>query len=148
MAAPLILHATTVAWRGRAVLIRGASGSGKSSLGLELMAWGARLVADDRTELRAGGHGQVIARCPAAIRGLIEARGLGLLEARAVEEAVVALVVDLDRIEPERLPPWREEVILGVPLPCVHKPESGHFAAGILQYLKSGRSVPATQRPT
>ena len=33
------------------MLIRGASGTGKSALGLELLALGLRLVADDRTEL-------------------------------------------------------------------------------------------------
>jgi HPr kinase/phosphorylase len=147
MAAPLVLHATTVAWRGRAVLIRGASGSGKSSLGLELLSLGARLVADDRTELRPG-DGQVLARCPPSIRGLIEARYVGLLKARTVEEAVVHLVVDLDQAETERLPAWREVVILGVPLPCLHKAATGHFAPAILQYLKGGRSVPAPQRPS
>ena len=74
---PLVLHATCVAWEGRAVLIRGASGAGKSSLGLELMAWGCGLVADDRTELWAR-EGRLMARCPVAIRGLIEARGVRL----------------------------------------------------------------------
>jgi len=140
-----VLHATTVAWRRRGVLIRGASGSGKSALGLELLAWGCRLVADDRTEVRAEG-GRLLARCPPAIRGLIEARGVGLLEARSVEEAELALVVDLDRTETERLPPWREAAILGLPLPCLHKPATGPIAAAILQYLKAGRREPADPR--
>jgi HPr kinase/phosphorylase len=128
------------------VLIRGPSGAGKSSLGLELMAWGARLVADDRTELSREGE-SLVARCPAAIRGLIEARGVGILQAEATE-AVVELVVDLGEGEGERLPPWREAVILGVSLPCLHKPLTGHFAAAICQYLKGGRSVPAHPRPS
>ena len=127
------------------MLIRGPSGSGKSSLALELMAWGARLVADDRTEVSREG-GRVMARCPAAIRGLIEARGVGLLRAEAVE-AAVELVVDLGELEAERLPPWREAVVLEVRLPCLHKPLTGHFAAAICQYLKGGRSVPAHPRP-
>ena len=46
--APLILHATAVAVAGRGLLIRGASGSGKSGLALEMMARGAQLVSDDR----------------------------------------------------------------------------------------------------
>lgn len=140
----IVLHATAVAWEGRAVLICGASGTGKSALGLEMMAWGARLVADDRTELRVEG-GRVLARCPGAIRGLIEARGVGLLRAESVEEAEVALVADLDAPEPERLPPWREAVLCGVALPVLHKPLKGHSAAAILQYLKAGRAVPAPQ---
>lgn len=141
----LVMHATAVAWAGRAVLIRGASGSGKSALGLELMALGAALVADDRTELRPD-RGGLLASCPPAIRGLIEARGVGILRAEAVEEARVALIADLDREEAERLPPWREEVLLGRPLPVLHKPLKGRFAVAILQYLKAGRAVPAPQR--
>jgi HPr kinase/phosphorylase len=141
-AAPLVLHATTVAWEGRAVLVVGASGVGKSALGLDLMAWGCRLVADDRTELLAR-DGRLLARAPAAIRGLIEARGVGLLRAPALGEAELRLVADLDREEAERLPPWRERRLLGVAVPCLHKPANGHFAAAILQYLKSGRAAPA-----
>ena len=140
-----MIHATTVAWAGRAVLIRGASGTGKSALGLELMALGLRLVADDRTELAREG-GRVVARCPRAIQGLIEARGVGILRAEALPEAVVELVVELGEAEAERLPPWREAVLLGVALPCLHKPLNGHFAAAIFQYLKAGRSVPVPPR--
>ncbi|EYD74534.1 HPr kinase/phosphorylase [Rubellimicrobium mesophilum DSM 19309] len=127
------------------MLIRGASGTGKSALGLELMALGLDLVADDRTELVREGA-RVVARCPAAIRGLIEARGVGILRAEAVECAALALVVDLGEAEAERLPPWREAVLLGVSLPCLHKPLNGRFAAAILQYLKAGRSVPVSPR--
>ena len=50
--APLILHGSCVAVEGRGVLIVGPSGAGKSSLALALMALGAELVADDRTEVR------------------------------------------------------------------------------------------------
>lgn len=144
MTSPLVLHATSVAWEGRAALIRGAPGSGKSSLGLELLAFGAWLVADDRTELRCEG-GRVVARCPRTIRGLIEARGVGLLRAETLREAEVAVLVDLDRAESERLPSWREETILGVRLPLLHKPSSGPFAAALLQYLKGGRAAPAPE---
>jgi HPr kinase/phosphorylase len=126
------------------VLIRGASGSGKSSLGLELLAWGCQLLADDRTELSVE-EGRLVARCPPAIRGLIEARGVGLLRAEAVEEGEVVLMADLDHSEAERLPPWREKAILGVRLPVLQRPLNGPFAAAILQYLKTGRAHPAPQ---
>ncbi len=69
-----ILHATAVAWRGRAVLILGRSGSGKSALALQLMALGCTLVADDGVEL-AVQEGALVARPPEKIRGMIEARG-------------------------------------------------------------------------
>ncbi len=140
-----MLHATTVAWKGRAVVIRGPSGSGKSALGLELLAWGCVLVADDRTEVLRR-DGALWARCPPGIRGLIEARGVGLLRAEAEEEARVEVVAALDREEGERLPPWREDVILGVGVPVLWRPLNGPFAAPILQYLRSGRAVPAPQR--
>ena len=65
------MHATTVALRGRGLLILGPSGSGKSTLALQLMAVGARLVADDRTDLTAQGD-DVVASCPAALVGTIE----------------------------------------------------------------------------
>lgn len=144
----LLLHATTVALEpgrgmgpGGAVVITGAPGSGKSRLALELMAGGARLVADDRTELRAEG-GRLLARAPEAIRGLVEARGVGLLRAEALAEAEVVALADLDREEAERLPPVREEILLGVPLPVLHKPATGGFAPALLQYLKAGRIDP------
>lgn len=140
-----VLHATAVAWDGRAALLRGRSGAGKSALALELLAWGARLVSDDRTELRAAG-GRLWARGPAAIRGLIEARGVGLLRAVALEEAEAVVIVDLDRTEEARLPPWREESVLGVTLPLLHKPASGILAPALLQYLKEGRVDPAPAR--
>lgn len=142
--APVVLHATTVAWEGRAVMIRGASGSGKSGLGLELLAWGCTLVADDRTELWVEA-GRLRARGPAAIRGLIEARGVGILRAEATEEADVVMLADLDREETERLPPWHEETILGIRLPVLHKPLNGPFAAALLQYLRGGRASPAPE---
>jgi HPr kinase/phosphorylase len=89
-----ILHATCVAVDGRGVLILGPSGSGKSALALRLLSLGARLVADDRTEVTVTG-GRLVARCPVQIAGLIEARGVGLLRAPAVDQAEVALVATL-----------------------------------------------------
>ena len=132
------VHASCVALGGRAVLILGPSGSGKSALALSLMAFGARLVSDDRVALRRDGP-RLIATAPEAIRGLIEARGVGLLRAEAEAEAVVALAVDLARIETARLPQRREIDLLGHPVVLLPKVEALHFPAAILQYLKAGR---------
>ncbi|RMD94668.1 MAG: hypothetical protein D6811_02350, partial [Alphaproteobacteria bacterium] len=96
--AQTILHASAVGLEGRGVLILGASGAGKSSLALELMARGAALVADDRVWLTRRGTA-VILTPPAAIAGRIEARGVGLLGA-AWRPAELAVAVDLDRPEP------------------------------------------------
>ena len=123
------------------MLIRGRSGSGKSALALDLMSRGCGLVADDRVELRAEGP-RLLARAPDALKGLIEARGVGLLRAEALAEAEIVLLADLDAEEAERLPAFRAEAILGVALPTLRRPAAGGFAAALLQGLKGGRAHP------
>jgi len=132
------LHASTVALEGRAVVILGASGRGKSALALALMARGAQLVADDQTLLSVRA-GALFASSPARIKGQIEARNVGILAADALDEAEVVLAVDLDRDETERLPPSRHVVLAEVPVPLVLRVQSAHFADAILQYLRAGR---------
>ena len=118
-AGPLLLHATAVAIDGRAVLLRGASGSGKSDLALRLIDAGARLVADDQSELFRRGD-SVIVRAPATIAGLIEVRGIGIVRLDTLAEASVALIVDLVASgEIERLPVPHSETILGLALPRI-----------------------------
>lgn len=133
---PLVLHATAVATDDRAVLITGASGSGKSSLALELMARGALLVADDRVILTQVGS-DVVLTCPEPLRGMIEARGIGLLHADWTPSAALAFVVDMDQVEDKRLPTHRTITLLSNSFPLLHKVESQHFPAAILQYLRS-----------
>jgi len=133
-----ILHATSVAIAGRGLLLRGASGSGKSGIALDLMARGAELIADDRTIVTLC-DGLLILSVPPALRGLIEARGLGLLKAQNVQDVALAAVVDLDVAETHRLPPTRKTRILGVTVPLLHYSASEYFPAGLVQYLKEGR---------
>ena len=139
-AVSVVLHASCVAVEGRAVLITGCSGSGTSSLALSLMAYGATLVADDRTIVDRAGPA-LVASAPATIHGLIEARGVGLLCAETVASAHVMLVVDLDQLESDRLPEDRKTTLLGCDLPLLHKVESPHFPSAVLQYLKMGRKA-------
>lgn len=136
-----ILHATCVACEARGLLILGASGSGKSSLALQLLAYGAELVADDRVELWREGQ-SVIAAAPAAIKGLIEARGLGLLNAVATGPIEVAIVVDLDQLESDRLPAQIEIDLMGLQLPLFKRVDAPHFAPALLQLLKNGALDP------
>ncbi|MDR7123450.1 serine kinase [Pseudotabrizicola sp. 4114] len=138
MTAPLTLHATTVAFEGRAILLTGATGRGKSALALQLMAIGAGLVADDQTILTLQ-RAQIIATCPPAIAGLIEARGVGLLNAPNLPQASLALVVDLDRVEAARLPDHRTITILGQPLSLVLGSNSAHFPSSLKHYVLYGR---------
>jgi HPr kinase/phosphorylase len=134
---PILLHATAVAWAGRGLLILGPSGSGKSALALQLMALGCDLVSDDQTLVTVR-DGQMWARAPDAIRGRIEARGVGLLAAAPVVAPIV-LAADLGIDEDQRLPPERWREIGGVRLPVVHNVRQGHFPAALMQYLKAGR---------
>lgn len=131
---PLILHATAVAVGPRALLIRGRSGAGKSALALEMMARGARLVSDDRVILTAIGDG-LAPSAPAALRGLIEARGLGLLQAEVADSSVLVAVLDLDQTETERLPPERTTLLLDRELPLLHNSAHAYFPAALVQYL-------------
>ena len=135
-----ILHASCVAIDQRAVLVLGPSGSGKSSLALQLMALGAVLVADDRTSIQSMEYG-ILASVSKPIEGLIEARGVGLLSAEVCSAAQIQLVVDLTWEERERLPQERKYNLLGHSLPLLHNVKAAHFPAAILQYLKGGRSA-------
>lgn len=133
----LIIHASCASLQGRAVLITGPSGSGKSSLALELMSRGAALVADDRTCLRTAPRG-LIAYAPQSLLGIVEARGLGLLRAEPSAPCRVHLVIDLGQQEGERMPPPRTCDILGCSLPLLHDPQTPSFAAMVSQYLRCG----------
>jgi HPr kinase/phosphorylase len=133
-----LLHASCVAAFGRGLLILGPSGSGKSALALRLITLGAQLVADDQTDL-AVEDGRLVARCPPAIRGLIEARGVGLLRAAPLDAAPVDLVADLGQTENQRLPPARRITILGYEADLVLHPQNDHFPDALMLYLRHGR---------
>ncbi|MCL3882122.1 HPr kinase/phosphatase C-terminal domain-containing protein [Marivita sp. GX14005] len=136
----MVLHGSAVAVNGRAVLIIGASGSGKSALALEMMARGAVLVADDQVRLNPHGNG-VVLTCPKPIAGMIEARGVGLIRAEHVSDIPLALVVDLDQSETERMPPERSITYLGIRFPLIHNVAHRHFPAALIQYLNSVERV-------
>jgi HPr kinase/phosphorylase len=139
MPAALNLHASAVAVDGRGVLIVGASGSGKSGLALRMMALGALLVADDRVLVARRGPA-LVASAPAALRGLIEARGVGLLRADAADEAALALAVDLDAAPSARMPHPREIAYLDVEIELISGRGVPNLDATLVQLLRFGRS--------
>ena len=115
----ILFHATSVALGEGAVLLRGPSGSGKSDLALRLIDAGARLVADDQSEVWREGD-TLLVRAPRTIFGLIEVRGVGLVKVDAMPAARLALIADLVAMQHiERLPEPRSETILGLPVPLV-----------------------------
>lgn len=123
------MHGVFMDILGLGVLITGESGLGKSELGLELISRGNGLVADDAVDLYRINQTTIEGRCPDLLQNLLEVRGIGLLDIKAIfgETAVrrkmrLKLIVHLVRRETlereyERLPyePLTQNV-LGVPV--------------------------------
>jgi HPr kinase/phosphorylase len=103
-------HGSCVARDGAGVLLLGSSGAGKSDLALRLLRHGFVLVADDQVHVIEG-----LARAPAALAGLLEVRGLGIVRLPYLADVVLKLVVQLtDRVE--RLPHPERHAELDLPL--------------------------------
>jgi len=112
------IHASTVALDGRAVLITGPSGSGKSDLALRLLDRGFALVSDDQTIVKRDGD-RLLATAPPTIAGKLEIRGIGIVDMDRLSDVSVALIVELTS-EIERIPDdSRERLILGIRLPLI-----------------------------
>jgi HPr kinase/phosphorylase len=106
------LHGSCISRDGHAILMLGPSGCGKSDLALRLLPRGFELVADDQVNVADG-----IASCPAALAGLLEVRGLGIVRLPFRPQARLALIVELDG-HGDRMPlPQRHPAL---DLPVVH----------------------------
>ena len=121
----MLLHGTCVALKlpglgWRAVVLRGPSGAGKSDLALRLIDAGGRLVADDQTRIARRGAG-LVATPPAALAGLMEVRGVGIVKlGRGQILARAPLVLLIDLVAPAdivRLPEPEHETLLDIVLP-------------------------------
>jgi HPr kinase/phosphorylase len=129
LAQRIIMHGVFMDVLGVGVLITGDSGLGKSELGLELISRSHGLVADDAVEFSRIAPNMIEGRCPPLLQNLLEVRGLGLLDIKAIfgETAVrrkmrLKLIVHLVRRsaleeEVERLPfLFPTEDVLGLPV--------------------------------
>lgn len=126
------IHASCAVLDGRAVLLRAPSGGGKSDLLLRLLVdAGAHLLADDQVWLRRDGD-RLIARAPAALQGVLEVRGVGLVRLPPADPAPVALLADLGG-RPERLPDPAVETLLGCRLRRVELDPASPSAVAKLQ---------------
>ena len=129
------VHASAVLVGAQGVLIRGPSGSGKSMLAAALIDRGARLIADDRVHLSAC-HGRIMATAPAAIAGMVELRGRGILSVPAERSAIIWLVVDLVSEDGlERMPENAQfsATILGVAVPRQPAPLVSARSLGLVE---------------
>jgi HPr kinase/phosphorylase len=115
MTAQDTIHASVADLGRHGVLIRGESGSGKSSLLLSLLDGDpatARLVADDRACLATEGD-RLVASVPEVIAGRMEIRGVGIVRRPYVPRVAVDLVVDLLPLgECPRLPTEEESRVV------------------------------------
>jgi HPr kinase/phosphorylase len=144
------VHASAARVGDHGVLIRGKSGSGKSSLLLALLSAreaNAILIADDRVHLAAA-SGRVVASVPAAIAGQMEIRGVGIVEKPHVSPAAIDLVVDLLPLaECPRLPDGDVAcaVLAGIAVPRIFIAIGAHD--GVLRVLaalaRSAAEIPA-----
>jgi HPr kinase/phosphorylase len=140
-AVPQNVHATAVVICGRAVLILGSSGSGKSSLALALIGRGATLLSDDRVMLLRAGDG-LLAQAPAAIAGALEIRGLGLVRVPFQAEAPVALAVDLDQAPAARMPQPQCITYLGVGIELISGAGIPNLDLALSLIVQNGRAFP------
>lgn len=135
------LHGSAVACDGRAVLILGRSGSGKSGLVLRMMALGATLVADDQVQLERQGD-TLRASAPPSLLGLVEARGCGLIRVPDVAlSATVVLAVDLDKAPEARMPQSRDLALLGVDVRLLFGREVPNLDVVLSVLLRNGHRL-------
>jgi len=108
------IHGSCVAINGQGVLLLGESGVGKSDFALRLLDRGAKLVSDDRVELKVKDN-FIIATAPKRIKGLIELRGIGIVKVDTIDEATLKLVIKLvARQDIERMPEATYYNIMGI----------------------------------
>ena len=148
----MLVHATTVAIAGKAIMLRGPSGAGKSELALRLIEQPgnglgpvnlrASLIADDQSEIYVRKH-TLWVRCPKTILGQMEVRGFGVFKVKPVRPCPLAVVVDLVPASAIERMPEPEQLIttlLGKQVPRIMLDANTPAAASVLRlaFLRMG----------
>ena len=126
----LVIHATCVDINSSGVLIVGRSGSGKSSLAINLLALGSKLVADDQCEL-AKKNNRICISKPVSLPNSIEIRGIGLVSVPMVVQTRLDWIVNMDEAENKRMPDLRFTEIDGYRVPTVFGKDVEELASRI-----------------
>ncbi len=150
-------HGTCVTMKSRGLLLIGRSGSGKSAVALALLGLGCDLVCDDCVclSVEKGGEGgveksgqtdMIIATPPARAMGMakpmIEARGIGLLNAPLTplsSKTRLIAVVDMDSASDSRLPPREYATLQNARIDLIRGANHANLHFALLQYLIHGR---------
>ena len=111
------VHATCIGLEGIGLLLRGPSGTGKSDLAFRMMEHNSKLIADDCVNLFLK-NGVLMAQAPYSLRGLLEVRGVGIIEVPYENNICVFGVINLvDSNQVQRLPNHQMETLLGIEVP-------------------------------
>lgn len=145
------LHGTLVSHNGVGCLLLGAPGTGKSRLGVEIMAFGGRVVADDLVVLRLM-SGMLMGGPPKELMGIVEMRGVGLNKIPdTVSQHVVHMVIELNTDLNIPVPTSNTREFEGVELPYFvlppHPYTSALYVAAVMRAVLDKRILPPDWKP-
>lgn len=114
------IHATCIQIKSKGILFIGDSGSGKSDIALRLInLFSAKLVSDDRTDVFVDSK-KIKAKAPDILKGLLEVRGVGIINTDCVDETEINLIIKLTTDKIERMPSKEYFNILGIKVPLFY----------------------------
>ena len=129
------VHGTAVALEGRGLLIVGPAGAGKSGTATEMLALGAKLVADDLVLVAQSRSGPLL-QAPLHGPSAIELRGLGVVPVDRSDDVPLRGVL-LIAPSPTRVPEPQTLRVLGADIPLLRHPYGYSIAAKVVVWLGS-----------